>query len=88
MWHSKNRHFAQGQVSSCRVKEVKGVGKRSYVKHRLIVARGPRYHSLMTTGRFSRNGLRYTPTGNTNELIIDIKCQQARRRTDKTLHMS
>jgi len=75
MHQSKNRCFAQGQMSSCRVKEVKGVGKRSYVKHRLIVARRPRYHSLMTVGRFSRNGLRYTPAGNTNELIIDINCE-------------
>lgn len=63
----------------CRVKEVKGVDKRIYVKYWLIIARRPRYHGLMTAGRFSRNGLRYTPAGNMNELIIDARCRRARR---------
>lgn len=66
----KSRRLARGQVSSaCRIKEVKRAGGGSYVKHRLIVARGPRYHGLMTAGRFSRNGLRYMPAGIMNELI-------------------
>jgi len=52
------------------------VGKRSYVKQRRIVARGPRYHALMTAGRFSRNGLRYAPTDTANELISDARCRR------------
>lgn len=72
VWHLKKKPNVslRGRCHRwlCRVKEVKGVGKRIYVKYWLIVARGPRYHGLMTAGRFSRNGLRYTPAG--NELIM------------------